>query len=500
MRDAYTQPFCKESDLGKALPESDHAVSVCLPRWEHVIGYEEGDPAVVDTFECGYPRFVPHPFVDELFYAAQEEFAKKNEVALVFPSLAAAWRCAEYVKRRSGASCRLESYGWEGLTVVLLSEEYYGAAWKYWQHSGEIVSSREAESALMDEPVDEAVVKAGHEASAVIRERIASFYPGVEGSDVFLFSSGMAAVAAVHRVIAAAGDDAPTLQIEFPYLDSFKLQEQFGGGVVDLSVTESGGVAETREWLGAGNAASAVFTELPSNPLLRTADLAGISPLLKEHGIPLVVDDTIATSVNVDPFRFADVVTTSLTKIFSGAGDVAAGAVVLKSGTTGYEMMKEALPSEESASPLFVRDAIVLEFNSRHYEERVRATNEIAEAVFGMLSNRPEIESLWHPSTQCRERYDQLRKPDGGYGALISFVLKGGEEAAKKFYDVLEISKGPSLGTDFSLICPYTLLAHYGELEWAAARGAGRHLLRVWIGLEDPDDLLNRFTVALNSL
>jgi len=170
MRDPFTEPFSREEDLGKALPESDHAVSVCLPRWKHVIGYEEGDPEVVDTFECGYPRFVPHPFVDELFLAAQEEFAKKNEVALVFPSLAAAWRCAEYVKRRSGASCRLESYGWEGLTVVLVVEEYYGAAWKYWQHSGEIVSSRQAEAALLDEPVAAAVTDAGKKALETIRE------------------------------------------------------------------------------------------------------------------------------------------------------------------------------------------------------------------------------------------------------------------------------------------------------------------------------------------
>jgi len=500
MRDPFTEPFSREEDLGKALPESDHAVSVCLPRWKHVIGYEEGDPEVVDTFECGYPRFVPHPFVDELFLAAQEEFAKKNEVALVFPSLAAAWRCAEYVKRRSGASCRLESYGWEGLTVVLVVEEYYGAAWKYWQHSGEIVSSREAEAALLDEPVAEAVTDAGKKALETIRERIASFYPGVEGSDVYLFSSGMGAVFAVHRILAGRPDSPPTIQIEFPYLDSFKVQEQFGGGVVDLSVSESGGVEETREWLAAGHAASAVFTELPSNPLLRTADLAGISPLLKAREIPLVVDDTVATSVNVDPFRYADAVTTSLTKTFSGAGDVAAGAVIIKKGCVSYEGLKEALPLEESASPLFSGDAIVLERNSRHFEDRVRATNEIAAELIEFLEARPEVEILWHPSSQCRERYDKLRKEDGGYGALFSFMLHGGEVAAQRFYDALEISKGPSLGTDFTLACPYTLLAHYGELDWAAERGAPRNLLRVWVGLEDPEDLIERFRVALSDL
>jgi cystathionine gamma-synthase len=498
MRDPFTDPFCKKEDLGRAIPESDHAVSVCLPRWKDVIGYEEGDPEVIDTFECGYPRFVPHPFVAELFLAAQEEFGKKQETALVFPSLAAAWRCAEYVKRRTGASSRLETYGWENLTVVLLEEESYGAAWKYWQHSGEIVSSRLAESALTDSPVDEEVAARGRDSTRIIKERIASFYEGIEAGDVFLLSSGMGAVSAVHRILTEESDD-PTIQIEFPYLDSFKVQEQFGG-VVDFSITSTGGVEETRDWLEKGRAASAVFSEIPSNPLLRTPDLAGLSQLLGPQGIPLVVDDTVATSVNVDPFRYADVVTTSLTKTFSGAGDVAAGAIIVKPGTRFSGLLHERLPDQEAAAPLFSRDAIALEGNSRHYEERARATNEIAEEVVNAVRERPEVSRCYFPETESRSFYDQVKKEDGGYGALFSIELSGGEAAAAAFYDHLRISKGPSLGTDFSLACPYTLLAHYGELDWAAERGAKRDLLRIWIGLEEPEDLIGRIEEAMDSI
>ena len=63
MRDLLTDPLCRDSDVGKPLPDSAHAVSVALPRWEHVIGYEEGDPAVIDQFQTGYPRFFLHPLV-----------------------------------------------------------------------------------------------------------------------------------------------------------------------------------------------------------------------------------------------------------------------------------------------------------------------------------------------------------------------------------------------------------------------------------------------------
>lgn len=499
MRDPFTEPFSREDDLGLAIPDSDHAVSVCLPRWKHVIGYEEGDPDIMETFECGYPRFVIHPFVAELCLAAREEFARDTESVLVFPSLAAAWRCADYVKQRTGGSCRLESYGWNNLTAVLFPENCFDAAWKCWQHAGEIVSSRLAESALSDAPLPGEEVTAGEEARQVIRGRLASFHEGVSPSDVFLFSSGMAAISALHRVATRRKPGAPTIQLEFPYLDTFKVQEQFGGGgVVDLSVTESGGAEEIRAWLQENREAAAVFSEIPSNPLLRTANLREISPLLREFEVPLILDDTIATSINADGLRFADAVTTSLTKVFSGEGDVAAGSVVLNPKSPWYTLFLEELPAEEAASPLFERDATVLEVNSRHFEERVRASDENAIEMVEWLRELPQVEELWFPDRETRSYYEDIRKEDGGFGGLFSMVLGGGEPAAAAFYDGLEISKGPSLGTNFSLVCPYTMLAHYKELDWAAKRGVGRNLLRFWIGLEEPEDLKERFRKAFS--
>lgn len=502
IRDPFDDPFCRPEDLGLALPESDHAVSVCLPRWQDVIGYEEGDPEVIDTFECGYPRFVAHPYVAELFLAAQAEFAKsakKPESALVFPSLAAAWRCADYVKRRTGASCRLESYGWDQLTAVLLEESAYETAWKYWQHAGEIVSSRLAESALNDAPLDSSIEEAGERARRILRERIADLYPGAAPGDIFLFSSGMGAMSALHRTLTALRPGLPTAQVEFPYLDSFKVQEQCGAGVIDLTAPESGGGREIEAHFAAGGKAAAVFTEVPSNPLLRTADLVAISEILKREDVPLVIDDTIATPVNVEPFRFAAAATSSLTKLFSGVGDVAAGSVALNPASPYYEELKAALPAEESASPLFARDALVLERNSRHFAERVEATNENALDLVRWLRTRPEVASIWHPSLTCPEFYDAVKRPGGGYGGLFSLELHGGETAAAAFYDALEISKGPSLGTNFSLVSPYTLLAHYRELDWAARRGAPANLIRVWTGLEEPDELQDRYERAFEA-
>lgn len=497
-RDPFTDPFSKAEDLGLAIPDHDHAVSVCLPTWRDVVGYEESEDRVMDELELGYPRFVEHPFVAELFFAAAEEFAKKDEVALVFPSLAAAWRCADFAKRQGAKSARMESYGWYELTVLLVKEADYPIAWKGWQHVGEIVSSRMAEAALLDAPLPDEALEKGIAATQTLRQRIADLHEGVTSEQVFLFSSGMAAISAAHRIVTNEWAEYPTIQLEFPYLDALKLQQKCNtAGVIDLSIVgDNGGFQQVSDHFSNGNSAAALFSEIPSNPLLRTGNLKDITELLEFWEVPLIVDDTVATACNVDGLRFADVITTSLTKLFSGAGDVAGGAVVLNPNSNFYDLFSERLQEEEKASQLFCLDAIVLELNSRHFKERVEATDENALEVLDYLEQHPKVQQLWHPSITQREYYDQVRRDNGGYGALFSMHLSGDRDV-KKFYDTLNISKGPSLGTNFSLACPYTLLAHYDELDWAEKCGVPSDLIRVWIGLEDPEDLIERFEQAL---
>ena len=139
-----------------------------------------------------------------------------------------------------------------------------------------------------------------------------------------------------------------------------------------------------------------------------------------------------------------------------------------------------------------------LSSRARHFEERVRASDENTLEIVQWLREQPQIEKLWFPDQETESFYRDLMREDGAYGGLFSVVLRGGESAAAAFYDKLEMSKGPSLGTNFSLACPYTLLAHYKELEWASERGVDRNLLRFWIGLEDPDELKERFQKAFS--
>ena len=115
------------------------------------------------------------------------------------------------------------------------------------------------------------------------------------------------------------------------------------------------------------------------------------------------------------------------------------------------------------------------------------------------MSERPEIERVYYPKTETPEAYERIRRVRGGFGGLLSLVLKGGQSPARAFYDALQVSKGPSLGTNFTLACPYTLLAHYDELDWAEKCGVSRNLIRVAVGLEPIADLIARFDAAFAS-
>ncbi len=494
--DLSKSPRWRPEDLGLPLPDSPYATSVCLPTWQDIIGYEEGDPRVLDALQLGYPRFLIHPFVDRLFEQLHERYAKAGEIAFAFPSFAAAWRCASVVKEASGLGCRLESLDSGDMTALLFPEEALRIVKSYWQHGGEIISSRWAEDLLNETPLNETQEHAGEAARSTIRERLASAHEGARPQDVFLFSSGMAAFFAIYRLILERNPDLPTLQLEFPYLDSMKLQSKFGSqGVVDFSITESGCMDEVHGWFADGSSAAGAFTEIPSNPLLRTANITALSALFREKEIPFVIDDTIASAWNVAALPHCDAVVTSLTKSFSGVGDVSSGAVVLNPGSPFHSDWQEAMHREEAASPLYARDAITLEHNSRNVASRVRRSSETAEELAAQLKTHSHIERVWYPKvSQTCSFYDEIRNPDGLYGGLLSFKFSG--EAAQ-FYDKSQICKGPSLGTDFSLLCPYTMIAHYEELEWANHRGACPDLLRISVGSESPGDILERLNLTL---
>jgi cystathionine gamma-synthase len=497
VRNLLTDPAWQAGDLGLPLPPTTHAVSVALPLWQDVIDYEEEHPRIAAALQAGYPRFFLHPLVSALFAEATSRFAGAGEGCLVFPSAVTAERAAQYVEEKTGAGAKVVPYGWGPLHALVFPESSRRMAREYWRYCGGVVSSRMAARALSGESTSaQAFAAAGLAAKQQIRSRLAAL-AGVAAEDVFLFPSGMAAMAMAHRLVTALRPGLATVQLDFPYVDVLRVQQAFGSSVEFFPVADAAALEKTGQLAGAGSIA-AVFAEVPGNPLLTCVPLDDLSEKLRQSGVPLVLDDTVATVVNLDALALADLVTSSLTKAFSGAGDVIAGALTVNPRSPWFAFFKTGLEAEQAGHDLlWAEDAVVLEKNSRDFPERVQRMNANAAALTEFLAAHPAVDQVWYPDST--ERFGRMARTGGGRGCLFSFTLPH-EAAAAAFYDALHLSKGPSLGTNFSLCCPYTLLAHYTELEWAAACGVPRHLLRVSAGLEDAPDLIERFRKALAGL
>ncbi|HWX18772.1 MAG TPA: PLP-dependent transferase [Candidatus Binatia bacterium] len=475
-------PVWEGRDLGQPIPASTHAVSVALPRWRDVVGYEEKTAEVMARLSSGYPRFVVHPLVQKI---AKE--AGAGEPCLPFPSRRAAELCAGFVGRVNGAKAQVVAA--KDLWLVSASGTGNNALRAFWQHAGLIVSSRQAQAHLEGRgpgPDDEAIRRS-------LRRQLAGFYDCAE-DDVFLAPTGMAALFAALQAALQRTPGRPTAQLGFPYVDTLKLQQKLGPGGILLHHLESIEV-KLRSLLERERLA-ACFCEIPGNPLLGCADLRTISPLLRRHRVPLIADDVVATSVNVDLSGHADLIATSLTKFIVGTCDAMGGALICNPKSPLYSELK-AIVLAQHEELLWGEDARVLERQARDFPERMKRHNQNGLLIAERLRGHPAVERVWYPKWEFSEAYEAVRRPGGGWGALLTFLPRDAQTSSPRIYDKMPFCKGPSLGAVFTLACPFTLLAHYTELDWAEACGVSRYLIRLSVGLEEPEELWQRLEAAL---
>ena len=480
-RNLLSDPAWQGSDLGHPLPDSPHAVSVALPRWRDVVAYEEKNPACRDALKTIYPRFGFHPLLQTLCHQVAIEGLTAWPYATESAARAAKAHCR---LKAPQAHTQLRSTG--PLVALHTDASATPHAKAFWQHTGLGASSRQAAVALgLESAPSEAEAEAARRA---IRERLAAIH-GVDVQQISLHPAGMAGLHAALIAIQTLRPGRPTLQLGFPYVDVLKQpQVVFHGGEL-LQTSDQAELAAALDRLDP----AAVIVELPSNPLLRCVDLPVVSEMTHLRGIPVIADDTIGTGLNLDALGHVDLIFTSLTKSFSGRGDVMAGSLLVSPHSRWSTDLLEAITLP---APLGDGDAMALEQASRDVTERVPRLDRHCLELAQRLDHHSAVRQVLHPK-DC-PNFRDLMRPDAGHGCLLSFVLNDATRTPQVF-DALRVSKGPSLGTHFTLACPYTQLAHYDELDWAADCGVPAHLLRVSVGLEDPDELWQRFERALES-
>ncbi|MFU8780103.1 MAG: PLP-dependent transferase [Kiritimatiellia bacterium] len=477
---------------GKRIPDSEHAVSVSLPTMRDVTGYEEQDPAVLRAICSGYPRFVCHWMVKQV-----QDMLGPGVVALHDRTAVDLFR----------SQLRVDVEVLEDLPfgAVRLSEEQQQCLGepvrRFLQHTGLQLSSRAAEDFLIARGVrgcdERDHVNPIADAEGGIKRVLSDAY-GTCVEQIDLFSSGMAAVYAVHRAIHRKQRQSGRkiwLQVGWLYLDTSALLERFIGETVVFGVHA---LDEVEAYLARNHGKVAgVTTEIMTNPLLQTTDIVRLSRLCRQYAIPLIIDTSMPTPINVDVLALADVVVESLTKFASGHADVMAGAAVYRPDSE----WASAIRSDVCASPPYVRDAWVLAAHIRGYRERMQQINARTRILGDYFRGHPCVQRVYDAGQGCsRESYDRIRRADGGYGGVLSVVFK---VPLEQIYDTVRLCKGPSFGTVFTLCMPYVYLAHYDLVSTAAGRrtlhahGVDPELLRISVGLEPVEDIIAAFEVVM---
>ncbi|KAH8165298.1 hypothetical protein CIB48_g2948 [Xylaria polymorpha] len=258
--------------------------------------------------------------------------------------------------------------------------------------------------------------------------------------DIYLTPCGMNAIFTTHQALLKARSPQKSVNFGFPYVDTLKILQKFGPGAVFYGHGSSADLDNLEARLKAGERFLALFCEFPGNPLLTCPDLTRIRQLADTYDFAVVVDETIGNFVNVNVLPLADVVVSSLTKIFSGDCNVMGGSIILNPGRRYYNALKAAM-ADVFEDTYWAEDIVFMERNSRDFITRIDRVNANAEVICEALEAHPLVSKVYYPKyNESRPSYEACRLPKGGYGGLLSCTLKTKAHAIA-FYDALETAK-----------------------------------------------------------
>jgi methionine-gamma-lyase len=239
-----------------------------------------------------------------------------------------------------------------------------------------------------------------------------------------------------------------------------------------------------------------IYAESPTNPLMQITDLRAVAELGRSRGITTVVDNTFATPVNQRPLEFGfDCVVHSATKYLGGHSDVTAG-VIISSSEFVNRAWSFSLLAGAILSPF---DGWLLLRGLRTLALRVGRHNSNALALARFLEGRAEVERVHYPGLESHPQHGLAGAQMSGFTGMLSAELRGGFEAADRFIAGLRLAtNAASLGGHETLVVhPAAMWRGYMTAEQLRARGLSDSLIRISVGIEDEEDLLEDFGRAL---
>jgi cystathionine gamma-synthase len=240
-----------------------------------------------------------------------------------------------------------------------------------------------------------------------------------------------------------------------------------------------------------------ILTESPSNPLLRIADLEAISSIAKDSDALFAVDNTFLSPALQNPIEFgADLVIHSTTKYINGHSDVVGGAIVAATDELAKQCAYWANVIGITGAPF---DSFLTLRGVRTLHPRIRQHEESATLIANILNEQDNVTQVFYPGLTDHPGHQLAKKQQSGFGGMVSFELKGGEEAVRAFVENLAyFSLAESLGGVESLVCHPASMTHAPvSEERKAAAGVTPSLIRLSVGLESTEDLVEDLLNAL---
>jgi methionine-gamma-lyase len=307
------------------------------------------------------------------------------------------------------------------------------------------------------------------------------------------FASGMAAISTVLATLAEAGDHvvgSPDL-----YGGSFslltKILPRWG---IDVTIAES---HHAEDVLSAFRPTTKVcYLETIGNPKMSVTDLEAVSRACRERGVVLVVDNTFASPYLCNPLAFgSDVVVHSTTKYIGGHNDLIGG--IAAGGTEILGEVREM--SIDLGGVAGSVDAWLALRGVQTLALRMDRHCATAQTLAEMLEEHPKVSRVWYPGLPSHPDHDVARRVLRGFSGMLSFELAGGLDAGRNFQQALELALvGPSLGAVRTLVVHAASVTHTQlSREERELRGITDGLVRVSVGIEDAEDLLEDFERAL---
>ncbi|MFR0674449.1 O-succinylhomoserine sulfhydrylase [Enterobacterales bacterium AW_CKDN230030176-1A_HGKHYDSX7] len=298
-------------------------------------------------------------------------------------------------------------------------------------------------------------------------------------------STGMAAILATVMALCSAGDHVLVSQSVFGSTISLfeKYFKRFGVQVDYVPLADLDGWQQALK-----PNTRLLFVESPSNPLAELVDIAGLAAIAQAHGALLAVDNCFSTPALQQPLALgADIVIHSATKFIDGQGRCMGGAVAGRA-----ELMKEVVGFLRTAGPtLSPFNAWVFLKGLETLKLRMRAHCQSAQALAEWLTRQPGIERVHYAGLPSHPQHELAKRQMSGFGAVVSFEVKGGKEGAWRFIDATRlVSITTNLGDSKTTIAHPATTSH-GRLTPHEREAAGIRdsLIRVAVGLEDVADL-----------